>query len=207
MKRIIDSTLVILSLMLIFGCKKSKVGQGNPTKDSMSIDTDSVISGKVFTKQDIASEDTLNAVIRTQSPKSKDFDFEVFIMRGEKTVQIIPFSYPKDDTFDPNGGRKDSCLMADVTFDGNKDLLVYLGQFGNQGVEYWDAYVWNEVKQKFLFVPSFHDIPNPTLNKKEKIIESFSRGSAVDYEFGKWKFEKGVFVQKELLSHPPRECE
>ena len=65
--------------------------------------------------------------------------------------------------------------MADVTFDGNKDLLVYLGQFGNQGVEYWDAYVWNEVKQKFLFVPSFHDIPNPTLNEKEKIIESFSR--------------------------------
>ena len=105
MKRIIDSTLVILSLMLIFGCKESKVGQGNPTKDSMSIDTDSVISGKVFTKQDIASEDTLNAVIRTQSPKSKDFDFEVFIMRGEKIVQIIPFSYPKDDTFDPNGGR------------------------------------------------------------------------------------------------------
>jgi hypothetical protein len=100
--------------MLIFGCKESKVGQGNPTKDSMSIDTDSVISGKVFTKQDIASEDTLNAVIRAQSPKSKDFDFEVFIMRGEKTVQIIPFSYPKDDTFDPNGGRKDSCLMADV---------------------------------------------------------------------------------------------
>ena len=97
--------------------------------------------------------------------------------------------------------------MSDVTFDGNKDLLVYLGQFGNQGVEYWDAYVWNEVKQKFLFVPSFHDIPNPTLNEKEKIIESFSRGSAVDYEFGKWKFEKGVFVQKELLSHPPRESE
>ena len=85
-------------------------------------------------------------------------------------------------------------MMADVTFDGNKDLLVYLGQFGNQGVEYWDAYVWNEVKQKFLFVPSFHDIPNPTLNEKEKIIESFSR-----------EFEKGMFVQKELLSHPPRE--
>ena len=83
MKRIIDSTLVILSLMLIFGCKESKVGQGNPNKDSMFIDTDSVISGKDLTKQDIASEDTLNAVIRTQSPKSKDFDFEVFIMRGE----------------------------------------------------------------------------------------------------------------------------
>lgn len=96
--------------------------------------------------------------------------------------------------------------MADVTFDGNKDLLVYLGQFGNQGVEYWDAYVWNEVKQKFLFVPSFHDIPNPTLNEKEKIIESFSRGSAVDYEFGNGSSRRSVCT-KELLSHPPRECE
>ena len=66
-------------------------------------------------------------------------------------------------------------------------IKICWGQFGNQGVEYWDAYVWNEVKQKFLFVPSFHDIPNPTLNEKEKIIESFSRGSAVDYEFGKDK--------------------
>ena len=32
MKRIIDSTLVILSLMLIFGCKESKVGQGTLPK-------------------------------------------------------------------------------------------------------------------------------------------------------------------------------
>ena len=50
-------------------------------------------------------------------------------------------------------------------------------------------------------------IQKRSIEKKEKIIESFSRGSAVDYEFGKWKFEKGVFVQKELLSHPPRESE
>ena len=41
--------------MLIFGCKESKVGQGNPNKDSMFIDTDRVISGKDLTKQDIAS--------------------------------------------------------------------------------------------------------------------------------------------------------
>ena len=101
MKRIIDSTLVILSLMLIFGCKESKVGQGNPTKDSMSIDTDSVISGKVFTKQDIASEDTLNAVIRTQSPKSKDFDFEVFIMRGGENCTNYTFLLSKGRYFCP----------------------------------------------------------------------------------------------------------
>ena len=67
-----------------------------------------------------------------------------------------------------------------------------------------DAYVWNEVKQKFLFVPSFREIPNPTLNEKEKIIESFSRGSAVDYEFGKWKFEKECLYKKNFC-HTLRE--
>lgn len=205
MKRIIENIIVILSLTLIFSCKEGKVGQGKPTQDNVSIDTDSVISDKVSAKHDVASGNTLDAVIRTQSPKSNDFDFEVCIMRGEKTIQIIPYSYPKDDTFDPNGGRKDSCLMADVTFDGNQDLLVYLGQFGNQGVEYWDAYVWDEAKQRFLFVPSFREIPNPMLNGKERIIESFSRDSAVVYEYGKWKYEKGAFVQKELHLRPPRE--
>ena len=56
------------------------------------------------------------------------------------------------------------------------------------------AYVWNEVKQKFLFVPSFHDIPNPTLNEKEKIIESFSRGSCP----GKIQFGSGWWFNDQL---------
>lgn len=195
MKRIIDSTLVILSLMLIFGCKESKVGQGNPTKDSMSIDTDSVISGKVFNKQDIASEDTLNAVIRTQSPKSKDFDFEVFIMRGEKTVQIIPFSYPKDDTFDPNGGRKDSCLMADVTFDGNKDVLFYLGSFGASGTEHFDAYVWNPNTEHYDKIEEFKDIPNPKISDKYKCILSRVYVSSAENEYAKYVCTNGHLIK------------
>ena len=35
MKRIIDSTFVILSLMLIFGCKESKVGRGSQEYSSV----------------------------------------------------------------------------------------------------------------------------------------------------------------------------
>lgn len=96
------------------------------------------------------------------------------------------------------GGRMDSCRMVDVTFDGNKDLLVRLGQFGNQGVEYWDAYIWNEPKKKFIFTPSFRKIPNPTINEKDKIVESFSRGSAADYELGKWLYKRGKFTE---ISH------
>ena len=67
--------------------------------------------------------------------------------------------------------------MADVTFDGNKDLLVYLGQFGKS--RWIIVYVWNEVKQKFLFVPSFHDSAPIPLTKKKRNL--FSRGSAVDW--------------------------
>lgn len=202
MKRIIASSIITLSLLSVLGCKESKAGQEGSAKDSTSIANDSTVSEKVSTPKSIASDDTLSTVIRNTYPTPKDFDFEIAIMRGEKTVQVIRYSYPKnDDLFsDPNelnfnGERTDSCQMADVTFDGNKDLLVYLGSFGNQGVEYWDAYIWNEAKKKFIFTPSFREIPNPTINEKEKVIESFSRGSAADYEYGKWAYKKGKFVE------------
>ena len=196
MKRNIGSLIVILFLLSIFGCKENKPGQGNSAKDSTSIVGDSTITEKVAVPKDITSHDTLSTVIVNVTPNPKDFDFKIAIMRGEKTMQIIPYSYPKGDIYlDPMGGRKDSCQMVDVTFDGNKDLLVRLGQFGNQGVEYWDAYIWNETKEKFIFTPSFREIPNPTINEKDKVIESFSRGSAADYEYGKWLYKKGKFTE------------
>lgn len=196
MKRIIGSLIVMFFLLSILGCKESKVGQKCSAKDNTSIAGDSTIFEKVAAPKDIESLDTLSTVIVNVDPNPKNFVFKIAIMRGEKTVQIILYSYPKDDIYlDPMGGRKDSCQMVDVTFDGNKDLLVRLGQFGNQGVEYWDAYIWNEAQNKFIFTPSFREIPNPTINEKDKVIESFSRGSAADYELGKWVYKKGKFVE------------
>lgn len=197
MKRVIGKLMVVLFLLSIFGCKGNKAGQESSAKDSTSIAGDSTISEKVAISKDIASHNTLSAVIVLVTPTPKNFDFKIAIMRGEKTVQVIPYSYPKDDEtyLDPMGGRMDSCRMVDVTFDGNKDLLVRLGQFGNQGVEYWDAYIWNETKKKFIFTPSFRKIPNPTINEKDKIVESFSRGSAADYELGKWVYKNRKFIE------------
>ena len=197
MKRVIGNLIIVLFLLSIFGCKENKVGQGSSAKDSTSIVGDSTFSEKVAVSKDIASHDTLRAVIVNDTSNLKDFDFKIAIMQGEKTMQVIPYSYPKDDEtcLDPMGGRMDSCRIVDVTFDGNKDLLVRLGQFGNQGVEYWDAYIWNEPKKKFIFTPSFRKIPNPTINEKDKIVESFSRGSAADYELGKWLYKRGKFTE------------
>jgi len=200
MKRIIGSLILVLFLQSIFGCKESKAGQESSAKDNTAVDGDSNISEKVAIPKNSVSLDTLSTLIVNYTPNPKDFDFKIAIMQGEKTIQVIPYSYPKDDEtyLDPMGGRKDSCRIADVTFDGNKDLLVRLGQFGNQGVEYWDAYIWNEEKKKFIITPSFREIPNPTINEKDKVIESFSRGSAADYEYGKWVFKNGKFVE---ISH------
>ena len=102
MKRIIDSTLVILSLMLISAARK--VGQETHCQRQHVYWTTDSDFGQSFTKQD-RSEDAANAVIRTQSPKSKDFDFgSIYYVRGE-TVQLLSITYnshPKDDVFDPN---------------------------------------------------------------------------------------------------------
>mgnify|MGYP004541464417 CR=1 FL=1 len=63
MKRVIGNLIVVLFLLSIFGCKENKAGQGSSAKDSTSIAGDSTFSEKVVVSKDIASHDTLSAVI------------------------------------------------------------------------------------------------------------------------------------------------
>lgn len=37
--------------------------------------------------------------------------------------------------------------LVDVNFDGIKDVLIYKGAFGNQGIQYFDCYLWNKQKR------------------------------------------------------------
>lgn len=73
-----------------------------------------------------------------------DVDYGVIIKRGAKTIHRFGYKYPEDDDIVRNGERIDSCILADINFDGIKeDVLFYLGSFGASGTEYFDACVWN----------------------------------------------------------------
>lgn len=108
-------------------------------------------------------------------------------------VQDISYSYPPDTELgeESNAGID----LQDVNFDGKCDLLIYLGQYGNQGIRYYDCFIWNEKKHKFQRDDSFKSIENPQIDKERKCIFSFARISAASYSYGKFAFIGGRFVK------------
>lgn len=95
----------------------------------------------------------------------------------------------------PNGERVDSCLMKDINFDGVKDVLVYLGNFGNSGIEYFEAFVWSAETKQYVYAAEFKNIPNPYISEKDKCILSAARCSAAEDNYAQYVYEKGLFMK------------
>lgn len=125
----------------------------------------------------------------TKVSKTK-LGINIDIMESRQRLQSIDYRY--DTEFESNqSSRRDSVVLRDVTFDGHDDLLIYLGSFGNQGVEYFDCYVWNDGNRKFVHAPTFKDIQNPTA--ANGCIYSKARESASTYIYERWTYGKGRF--------------
>lgn len=68
--------------------------------------------------------------------------------KQRKISQEISYSYSPDIEFANN---LDVWVnLQDVSFDGKDDILVNLGQYGNQMIQYYDCLVWNETKGAIL---------------------------------------------------------
>ena len=138
------------------------------------------------------SGDTLSVAIVGKLKKGRGFLLEV--KKGGKEVQQLDYRYSFDDYGEPNMPiKKDSVLLRDVTSDGYKDLLVYVGSYGNQGIERFDCYVWDKKIQKLVHASSFVDIDNPEVDEVKGYVFSSARSSATEYIYGKWKYEDGEF--------------
>jgi hypothetical protein len=87
----------------------------------------------------------------------------------------------------------------DINFDGHPDIVVYLGQYSNLGLDFYDAWVWDAAKKRYTRVDKYHEIPCPSVNQEKKWIESesavsFSQSVYLRYE---WKKGKLVLTKKE----------
>ena len=115
MKKIIFILLVFCSFLVVWGCTENKT-KCVPQK---AADSDTSIK---------SNDDTLSLMIEHEVD---DVDYGVIIKRGDKTIHRFGYKYPEDDDLVPNGERIDSCILADINFDGIKeDVLFYLGSFG-----------------------------------------------------------------------------
>jgi hypothetical protein len=81
----------------------------------------------------------------------------------------------------------------DVTFDGKKDIVISLGHAGAIGDMVHCAYVYED--GKFVYVKSFEEIPNYSINEEEKCIEG-----AIHDEVKKYTYEDHEFVSDDSLS-------
>lgn len=82
--------------------------------------------------------------------------------------------------------------LVDVTFDGHKDLVISLGNFGAQGASGHCAYVYED--GEYIYKKSFEEIPNYVIDEPNHCITGSSRGNAVTYYDYVYEYIDGEFV-------------
>lgn len=112
--------------------------------------------------------------------------------------QEISYSYPPDIEFANN---LDVWVnLQDVSFDGKDDILVNLGQYSNQMIQYYDCFVWDETKGQYCKDESFRQIENLQINNEKRCVFSSSRISAASYSYKRFEFIEGHFIETAVLT-------
>ena len=109
------------------------------------------------------------------------------VIKNNEIIQKINYEYPTE-SFENAVFVEKKFEIIDVNFDGFKDILIYLGSYGNQGVIYKDCFIWNDKKHLFENYNPFKNIPNPQIDENEKCIYGNLRNNSSHYvyEFYSW---------------------
>lgn len=121
----------------------------------------------------------------------------IFDQQG-KIAQEISYSYPAD--IESADNLNVWIDLQDVNFDGRDDMLVDLGMYGNQMVQYYDCFIWDDIKMRYIHDKSFKQIGNPQINSEKRCIYSSSRISAASYSYKRFEFIGEHFAETVVLT-------
>lgn len=82
----------------------------------------------------------------------------------------------------------------DINFDGHPDIVVYLGQYSNLGLDFYDAWLWDAAKKCYVRLEKYHEIPCPTVNAAKHWIESVSAISFSESVYLRYEWKNGKLV-------------
>lgn len=86
-----------------------------------------------------------------------------------------------------------SVKYEDITFDGKKDVTIFLGHAGSRGTEHSCAYI-NRAGE-FVYAKSFESIPNYLIDDKEEAIYGWYYDGTIQNEvIEKYKFDGEEFI-------------
>ena len=96
------------------------------------------------------------------------------------------------------GNASGGLHTVDVNFDGNQDILVKNGHFGNQGLVTYSCFLYRD--SNYEYCPSFSDIPNVSVDKDNKKLLSVWRNWAASHSWAMYSFVDGEFVMTDLMT-------
>ena len=116
------------------------------------------------------------AVCRTEEVDGEYKHLSDYIFINNGTTKYIKVTYPsKSEDYDVDRYVYDACdfevKYEDVTFDGNKDVVISLGHAGSKGTQIACAYVYED--GEFVYKKSFELIPNYVIDEEEKCVRGW----------------------------------
>ncbi|MBP3352465.1 MAG: hypothetical protein J6L65_08710, partial [Lachnospiraceae bacterium] len=126
------------------------------------------------------------AVERTTEVEGEYKHLTDYIFVKNETVKCVKVTYPsKLEATDADRYVYDACdfevKYEDITFDEHKDIVISLGHQGAAGTCVSCAYVFEN--GDFVYVKTFEDIPNYSINDAQKCIDGFFKDKTFKYQF------------------------
>lgn len=90
--------------------------------------------------------------------KIPNYSIEIKSSNGEPFQTIMYEKERTPDLFQPN------ILVEDADLDGNDDILLYLGIYGNGAIEKYACYVFDIEQQQYVSVEGFEELSNPSVD-------------------------------------------
>lgn len=88
------------------------------------------------------------------------------------SIRTLTYTYPEDIAYANNFHAE--VTLKDLNFDGQDDIAIPLGNYGNQRIQYEDGYLWDKTQKTYVSVKQLKEIANPRIDKEERCLFSFS---------------------------------
>lgn len=198
-KKVSLITALVSSSFLSVGCSSNSL-KGNDDFYSTERDSsdDEYIESKatLVKAQEYSGDFNKYKIEEFNSNSSDSVYWNISIMKGDKEIQKISQSLDKNVLSKPD--ISELIAEEDVDFDGKKDLLIFQGHFGIQGIASYKCYINNSggsSGQAFKILEGFKDIPNPSIDYNKKLIQSSNRENASTYVYSIYKIDNTKDVE------------
>ena len=120
------------------------------------------------------------------------------------SMRTLTYIYPEDIAYADNFHAE--VTLKDLNFDGQDDIAIPLGNYGNQRIQYEDGYLWDKTQKTYVPVKQLKEIANPRIDKEERCLFSFSRESAASYHYERFEYVDAELVKTAELIQTYRQA-